>query len=129
MTDNELIAEFMGFKFAFERGHRIYYVPSGEDLKYKAFKLSHVKFIYDTSWDWLMPVVEKIDGLDEEYTTRFGYSVMANLGMRSKYVYCSIENWKGDEIAGTSGGAKTLIEAVYKTVLGFVKWYNENKKP
>jgi hypothetical protein len=121
--DDELLAEF--------DSNMELYVP--KNPKYKPYwrrvgmQVSLKNMRYQSSWDWLMPVIEKIDGLDEEYTTQFGYSVMANLGIRSKYVYCTIQNWKGDEIAGTSGGVKTLIEAVYKTVIEFIKWYNDQK--
>ena len=31
ITNNEISEEFMGFKVLFERGHRVYSVPVGED--------------------------------------------------------------------------------------------------
>ena len=52
MDNNKLIAEFMGYKVG-ERRRGGGYIPENE-----------IK--YDTSWDSLMPVIEKIenDGLD-----------------------------------------------------------------
>jgi hypothetical protein len=63
MKDNKLIAEFMGEKFTDNSG-----VVQG--LNYKLIEKKHGKgnngFRFHTSWDWLMPVVEKIEngGLD-----------------------------------------------------------------
>jgi len=55
MKNNELIAEFMGY----EVEHGKCYSP-----KYKDGTIAPMQF--DKSWDWLMPVIDKIenDGLD-----------------------------------------------------------------
>ena len=85
MNDNKLIAEFMN-------------VP-----KFK--KARSNKLLYDTSWDWLMPVVEKIEGL--------GYWVNRNDGD------VTISN-KSDIVVITpmsSGG----IDMMYKAVVEFIK--------
>ena len=52
MTDNKLIAEFMGY----EVKHGKCYSP-----KYNDGTIAPMQF--DTSWDWLMPVIENIDHL------------------------------------------------------------------
>ena len=55
MKDNKLIAEFMGVKpTKSELGRKVYY-DSHED-KYVGLDLQ-----YDTSWDWLMPVLIEIE--------------------------------------------------------------------
>ena len=60
---NKLIAEFMGCTHPFNEvtDATLYKVSHG------TFEVSKLK--YDTSWDWLMPVVEKI--VDEHYNTAF----------------------------------------------------------
>ena len=70
-----------------------------------------------------MPVVEKIQNMDDEFTCFFGFGIIVNIGTRSRYTYCRIENWRGREVAGNSG-QPVLIESVYKTVVEFIKWYN-----
>lgn len=109
MSDNEFIAEFMGFALYKDDGEiRIYNVPEGEDLKYKAFKLSHVKFAYDTSWDWLMPVVEK----------------MVDIGLSKTEpddVVSMVEKFSGTSIICPRQG-------VYERVVEFIKWYNNQKQ-
>ena len=53
-TDNQIIAEFMGIRYAENRNSH-----KSSDYYYEDIELE-----YHTSWDWLMPVVEKIYQLD-----------------------------------------------------------------
>jgi len=55
MKDNKLIAEFMGY----EVKHGKCYSP-----KYNDGTIAPMQF--DTSWDWLMPVVEKCLNLSDD---------------------------------------------------------------
>ena len=59
--ENKLIALFMGLE---EDGVDGYLVDMDKDYGYQIIHESC--FLYNSSWDWLMPVVEKIenDGLD-----------------------------------------------------------------
>lgn len=59
-THNELIAEFMGFD-GFDDGFT--YKLNGSFLG-RAIHITELK--YETSWDWLMPVIEKIRLICEE---------------------------------------------------------------
>jgi len=55
ISDNEMIAEFMGY----EVKHGKCYSP-----KYNDGTIAPMQF--DRSWDWLMPVIEEIDHLQHE---------------------------------------------------------------
>jgi len=55
MEENKLIAEFMGMKYSDKRSFN-----NGE-WTHSVRSLSK----FHTSWDWLMPVVEKIEFLEE----------------------------------------------------------------
>ena len=60
--ENKLIALYMGLKpHPQDAG---YLIDESKDEGYEAIHESC--FLYDSSWDWLMPVIEKIenDGLD-----------------------------------------------------------------
>lgn len=116
----------MGFEFAFERGHRIYNVPIGEYSKYKASKLSHVKFAYDVSWDWLMPVVEKISKIAYEEEKMEQYD--GGIAQYTDYAYCrtfGMPDENGHPMVRINRmplhTADTLIEATYAAVLEFIK--------
>jgi len=64
-TDNELIAKFMGMiqnpydKKSFSK-EQFYVFEDGEHLGVWEYPAFH------TSWDWIMPVVEKINRLDDQ---------------------------------------------------------------
>jgi len=101
MENNKLIAEFMGY----EVKHGKCYSP-----KYNDGTIAPMQF--DRSWDWLMPVVEKIEGL--------GYWVNRNDGD------VTISN-KSDIVVITpmsSGG----IDMMYKAVVEFIKEYNDERQ-
>lgn len=110
-TDNNiLIAEFMGIDYNPE-GERKYNKETGA--------WTYTNVFYHTSWDWLMPVMDKIETL--------GYSV----NITSKTV--AIMQGHGAVYATNvyiSDGL-TKIKAAYETVVEFIKWHNEHniKKP
>ena len=98
MKNNKLIAEFMGY----EVKHGKCYSP-----KYNDGTIAPMQF--DRSWDWLMPVVEKIESL--------GYWVNRNDGD------ITISN-KSDMVVITpmsSGG----IDMMYKSVVEFINEHNK----
>ena len=101
LEGNRLIAEFMA-----EEPEVLM-----QDLK-RAGTLESMH--YHDSWDWLMPVVERID-------SRTPYDPCVTV----EYNWCSIKTLNGEfniEVVGNS-----RIEATYKAVVEFIKWYNENK--
>jgi frataxin-like iron-binding protein CyaY len=100
---NKLIAEFMGYKFykhlPIKRDG--WQLESNKDTAlYLAYSDSDLK--YHTSWDWLMPVVEKCYQCD--------YEEGGDMHMRMNDAIMTIN-----------------IEEVYQAVVEFIKWYNENK--
>lgn len=138
ITNNSLIAEFIGFKSVevpFDMGCKYLEVPperqkqAAEESKkyfyegnpyspYSSFYPKEMRFHY--SWDWLMPVVEKIESMGYR-TTLFCHEYGKEDG-NSMHIKDSSHTMLGD------GFASTKIEAVYKAVVEFIKWYNENKK-
>lgn len=108
MTDNELIAEFDGWTHfptpkAKGKGYWSYpsrgYAHFGSDA-----------FRYDTSWDWLMPVVEKINTME---ASEFNYDVarMTEFRLRKESL---------QKLSIT-----TPIDVVRREVVEFAKFYQQ----
>jgi hypothetical protein len=131
---NHLIGRFMGGYILSEEEHELphgsrgyvmirnWSLPKGVPLRdIDRAKIGH--FNYNLSWDWLMPVIRKINSLDKG--TQFA--------IFKTYVSCTVE--KGGKFykdfsfshAEYITGEQSDLEAAYKLVYKFVKWYNENK--
>lgn len=114
--NNKLIADFMGF-------HEI---MLDEESKYDIGDIYEILGIditamgtieedqleFRTSWEWLMPVVEKIESLG------FEFFIVEN---RSKVKYNTDHSI--DVLCYLEGGSK--IDITYQTVIEFIKWYNK----
>lgn len=116
MNDNELIAEFMGLTFKKEVNSIKYYnVPAGHIESHNA---SMGDFAYHRRWDWLMPVVEKIESLA---LGKYGTPVTVDI----RHERCNIST-ESDERWTNHKNSK--IEAVYASVVEFIEWYNKQPK-
>lgn len=115
LEGNKLIAEFMGWK----SNHN--HLPLTNKYNHGNFEIwidfntdpimcSDLK--YHLLWDWLMPVVEKIEGM------------MYWVNMVGKEVW--IQDEKLDTIIEPLFGS-TKIEAIWQTVVEFIEWYNSKK--
>lgn len=105
MNDNELIAEFMGFRY-------------GQNADKNGFMK------YNKSWDWLMPVVEKIESLPEHpLYKKYRFSV----SIKNNSCEISFARLSKGEPGHNHYEGKTKIDAVYKSVIDFIKWYNQQK--
>ena len=120
MENNKLIAEFMGIEEA--------YNPNGNDWVLKkttpdingdtdileCCKNNDLK--YHESWDWLMPVVDKLEGIETDYGY---YEFRIQLG-ETKIVDDRFETW----IEINEG---ERFENTYLAVVEFIKSFNKNK--
>ncbi len=117
VENNKLIAEFMKFEKTKQGG--LYISPEGFEwerfLDVENYILPN-QFLFHSSWDWLMKVVEKIENLSKE-----GETYMFSITKFSARV-----TYKGSRIVDLPID-NTKIEAVYNACVEFIKWYNENK--
>ena len=103
--NNKLIAEFMGLMSQSLSNDGQF--PVFED-PYSGEYVESIELSYNESWDWLMPVVEKI-------LTDPDIAYLCQGGEGDKY-YEDLH----DAVWSIN------IEEVYKAVVAFINWYNEN---
>ena len=113
---NKLIAEFMGWsKSPYE------HLPN---KMYKDDKGIHVDQLkYNSSWDWLMPVVEKVE--------EFGYPTLVKSDYYRKkldYEVCIFQKGTGELLIENDFGGQTKIMTTWRAVVEFIRWYNQNKE-
>lgn len=121
---NELIARFMGAKIVNDTDYNyvVYGFPKKEpgDCYLRQMK-------YHSRWEWLMPVVEKIESIQMEKHGYFGVHIHSNA--------CTIQGTKfrselRDEVYYFDIYSVTKLNATWHAVTQFIKWYNEqNKQP
>ena len=118
---NKLIAEFMGYT----QPHPDY--PNAT-YWYKKGEAPLAVLLYDTNWDWLMPVVENIEGLETPITNNLlleGKFETYEVHIENKHVKIYAHGEVTKEVADLKYNTK--IEAVYNACVEFVVWYNQNK--
>ncbi len=113
MESNRLIAEFMGgvlifpdtcnygvFKFSKEDKHKFTY--DTEPTTENGIAQGMLKF--HKSWDWLMPVVVECFNRNDE------------------------DNLSNHQFILNDALLETNIDSLYKAVVNFITWYNENSR-
>lgn len=125
---NKLIAEFMGAKLSGgdETFDFLGIQPSNE-----FFQFWHVTQLkYHTSWDWLMPVVEKIEK-ERHVIKQESFSVEYWWDVKIERNFCII---KPDYAMVLALGVPAHFSSyngkligTYETVVQFINWYNSNK--
>ena len=122
---NKLILDYMGFVKSSEDKDFCFYehkgINLGLDYSYNPIKrdLIEVNFgcHFDKDWNWLIPVVEKIEIQSKELFGAYEDVIINGCG-------CGIST-KDDMI---SIAATSKIEAVYIACVEYIKWYNEQNK-
>lgn len=117
VDNNYNIAVFMGSKYSKDRLLDIddnqIFVPYHGVCRYDTIELGKGKILeYHKSWDWLMPVVDKIKSLDE---SEFNYQATnMTLFRKQKKSLLNIP-------------ISSEIDVVYSQIVDFIKWYNDAK--
>ena len=107
IIENKLIAEFDKLEQVDYGDNTIIYRREG-NLGYRPENLK-----YHTNWEWLMPVVEKIETL--------GYTV--NISSSVVHIYSDKH-----QIPLSIGTTFNKLRATYQAVVEFIIWYNKKRK-
>ncbi len=113
-TDNEIIAEFMD-----------------HDVPKEYLNGSDLNNTYKNSWDWLMPVVEKISQhVYEERTESDGDETLTHKDTAFTRTF-GMTSYAGMRMVRINRSplfeAETLIEASYLAVVDWIQRFNETK--
>ena len=104
MKDNKLIAEFMGLSIKDD----VSYYTDENDMFPMGIEVDKPYLPYDKSWDWLIPVIKKIDSYANEEMSIDEYD-----NYRNKYFFISDISVHND------------ISDIYNQVVEFIKEYNK----
>jgi len=111
---NKLIAQFMGDYF--DTGlEPSYYIRYNKEYKIEESQ-------YHNSWDWMMPVVDKINGMGKAYSFAIFKSYVSLTVEKGGKVFKDFSFAYSEYITATQTGK----EAAFKLLVKFVKWENEN---
>lgn len=120
LEKNKVIATFMGareddfdewgigWSFPQKEWYMPRQAPNADELR------------YHDSWDWLMPVVEKIEGMDLSVSiTPTEIEIRDHKGIYKECI--QVDRWR-------RSASTRKLEAVYRSVYVFLRWYNRRKK-
>jgi hypothetical protein len=120
---NRLIAEFEGMKHVND-DPEVYpegYMYSENEGTWKVSDLQ-----YHASWDWLMPVVEKINSVPFQHCHITKFQCIITTEARDSTGFL-IAPTKTINVAYREISKKPLIEIVWEAVLQYIKFYNSQK--
>ena len=120
IENNKLIAEFMGHTpMTMNEYHNRDNCLNDDNILW-----IDEQCYYDSKWDWLMPVVEKIEEIALEEVK--GSYKIHRYRIDTSYCQCNIVDTKTDEIIIENDAPK--LTAIYLSVVEFIKLNNKNKK-
>lgn len=103
IENNKLIAEFLGFD-----------ILTNGRYQYNS-EITYFLPDFETDWNWLMVIIGKIEDLGYKFNITSGdATALMNHGAIYQSLIYTIDGL-------------TKIQATYKTIIEFIKWYNLNK--
>lgn len=126
LEGNKLIAEFMGWTQQLNVEERWYGAWDDQHGIRKAWPKGNEPLLFHESWDWLIPVVERIEKMPLHEL------IYKTSSSRFPIVYmyqnrCIIKDTGDQTIANVFDGRGRLM-ATYGAVIEFIIWYNLNNK-
>jgi len=117
--NNKMIALFMGDNYTNQS------IPDWAFVKKDFDVVGHGAYEYAKSWDWLMPVVEKINSNVNHYI----HNGIPETGKKyncAVYVCKDFKTQSRNRLIEIDDNT-SQIDVTYRAVVEFIKWYEENK--
>lgn len=117
IESNKIVAEFLGYKVDYDKENNEYGI-NGKPL---------TCYNYDTSWNYLMPVIEKIESLNlsDWYDDENFMNVNCSIESGHCYIFIELNYDPPHRITGLSNYDIPKIELIYSQIIEFIKWYNK----
>tara|TARA_R110001606_G_scaffold378611_1_gene538360 strand:- start:63 stop:413 length:351 start_codon:yes stop_codon:yes gene_type:complete len=113
-SNNKLIAEFMGMANERHSDGRYLFTTDIDELKGADTRFWE-ELYFHVSWDWLMPVVEKIESLRDTNGNAYRFTIdMCNAQIEGTTIEVSGGSYKRD--------------ATYQAVVEFIKTHKDETK-
>jgi hypothetical protein len=124
---NQLCAEFLGYinTTPTEPDFSIYENRNGfviDERQYTLLETMSMKFHSD--WNWIMQVVDKIEGLKEGEEVEHNWYVTIGEGNYCRIFTDEFKTFQDEIIVDNANSKK---EAVVLAIWEFLQWYNQNK--
>ena len=123
-TENSLIADFLNWTNLNDESFPEYVNLNGNFYSSK-------DLLFNSDWNWLMEVVEKIQSVPSYDKDRFGTIVKIegrNCHIKSDNYGSKNKEYSKEQYFNGNYGGDTKIEATYNACVAFIKWYNEQNK-
>ena len=126
VENNKLIAEFLDWEFddlseTFETPFLKLVEPQAFGDEQFSCKLQDFELEFHNDWNWLMKVVDKIESFVFDDNNSFNVTIGATN-------YCVIQDSNGEIYENIEDSEETKLLTVYKAIIKFIKWYNEQNK-
>lgn len=123
LDNNYNIAVFMGSKYSKDRlldiNDNQIFVPLHGVCRYDTIESGKGKILeYHKSWDWLIPVIEKIE--KQGCIIQVSFSGITNCKI-------TVGNFKEPIITVANTESQDSMKAIYTAVIEYIKWYNNEK--
>jgi hypothetical protein len=116
-TDNEKIAEFMGWQKA-SKGYMVPNLYPFTGYSTGETECTDTEMEFHRRWDWLIPAVEKIDKLY--------HNTFPSNSEFIRRILAKEQPFEGPYMDVIALPLATPIDEVYKAVVQFIDWYNNN---
>ncbi len=110
----KLIAKFDGKSIYPEKGTPEFKAWKGETCDFEWYQVK-----YNSSWDWLMPVIDKIENIGMDGFKCFAVDIENN--------ECEIKDYREGQSSVSYCEEETKILSVFMAVVEFIKWFNNEK--
>lgn len=122
---NELIAKFVGAVINKHYTNELTYCFQKHNVptEHSSYNWSIRSMQYHSSWEWLFPIIDKINGMGKEYSIAIFKTYISLTVEKGGKVYKDFSFAHSEYITSEQIGK----EAAFKLLVKFIKWYNEQQ--